>query len=233
MIEPCPRLVRLEARIITLALTFASFAVILVAPDAAADDRAAAKTHYEAATRFYDIHEYAAALKEYKAGYLVKPDPSFLYNIGQCYKKLDQPQQAREFFREYLKKAAPGDPRRALAEARLRELDLTEPEAPTSPPPVSNGPWGAPSDQPKKSGPVPAAAILPEQAQQQAAGVELSTDSPPREEAAHQPYYRTWWFWTVVGAAVVAGTVTAVVLAGSDNQLNVGGTTLGSRKVLQ
>jgi hypothetical protein len=45
-------------------------------------DRSAAKAHYEAATRLYDIHEYEAALKECKAGYLAKPDPAFLFNIG-------------------------------------------------------------------------------------------------------------------------------------------------------
>jgi hypothetical protein len=41
------------------------------------------------------------------------------------------------------------------------------------------------------------------------------TESPPVPEAAPaSPVYKTWWFWTGVGAVVVAGTVTAIVLAG-------------------
>jgi len=47
--------------------------------------------HYEAGTRLYDIHECEAALKKYKAGYLRRPDPSFLYNIGKCYKRHPKP----------------------------------------------------------------------------------------------------------------------------------------------
>ena len=99
-------------------------------------DKAAAMAHYEAGTRLYDIHEYDAALKEYKAGYLTRPDASFLYNIGQCYKRLGMPVQAREFFREYLKKAARDDRNRAQAEARLHELE-TEADGTTSRPPAS------------------------------------------------------------------------------------------------
>jgi hypothetical protein len=36
-------------------------------------DKALAKAHFEAATRLYDIHEYAKSLDEYKAAYLAKP----------------------------------------------------------------------------------------------------------------------------------------------------------------
>jgi hypothetical protein len=35
-------------------------------------DKVAANAHFEAATRLYDIHEYAKALEEYKAAYLAK-----------------------------------------------------------------------------------------------------------------------------------------------------------------
>jgi tetratricopeptide (TPR) repeat protein len=36
---------------------------------------------------------------------------------------------------------------------------------------------------------------------------------PPGPANSHQPIYATWWFWTGVGAAVVATTVTAIVLS--------------------
>lgn len=86
-------------------------------------DKAAAMAHFEAANRLYDIHEYAKALEEYKAAYLAKPDAAFLFNVGQCYRRLGRRVQALEFYREYLKKAPPDDPNRAYVEARIRDTD--------------------------------------------------------------------------------------------------------------
>jgi len=113
----------------------------LAAPALGADtDKAIAKAHFEAATRLYDIHEYAKALEEYKAAYLAKPDPAFLFNVGQCYRKLGKFDQALEFYREYLKKAAPDDPNRPNVEARMRNTDNSDifendaPPRPTAPP---------------------------------------------------------------------------------------------------
>jgi hypothetical protein len=73
-----------KTRIIAPLFALACLTAVQARPARAADDKVLAKAHYEAATRLYDVHEYAAALQEYKAGYLVRPDPSFLYNIGQC-----------------------------------------------------------------------------------------------------------------------------------------------------
>ena len=94
-------------------------------PTARAGDnrRATAKAHYETATRLYDIREYDKALLEYKSAYLAQPDPAFLFNIGQCHRKLGQNQQALNFFQEYLKKASPDDPNRSQVEARIRDIE--------------------------------------------------------------------------------------------------------------
>jgi tetratricopeptide (TPR) repeat protein len=89
----------------------------------AGDSRATAKAHYETATRLYDIREYDKALREYKSAYLAQPDPAFLFNIGQCHRKLGQNQQALNFFQEYLKKASPDDPNRSQVEARVRDIE--------------------------------------------------------------------------------------------------------------
>jgi len=70
-------------------LLVAAVVAVLAGPALGADgDKAAARAHFEAATRLYDIHEYAKALEEYKEAYLAKPDPAFLFNVGQCYRKL-------------------------------------------------------------------------------------------------------------------------------------------------
>jgi tetratricopeptide (TPR) repeat protein len=213
----------------------------------AADDKAIAKAHYEAATRLYDVHEYGDALKEYKAGYLTRPDPSFLFNIGQCYKRLGMPDQAREFFREYLKKAAPDDKNRAQAEARIRELDNLEaansaartassaepPSAFAAPDRTSAGKrTAAQASEKLPAPPFSAAPAIP--AGVDPAGVDLSASSATVPEKSEGAFYKTWWFWSGVGAVVVAGTVTAVLLLrGANDSPNVSGMTLGTRTVWQ
>ena len=115
-------------------------------------EKVAAKAHFEAATRLYDIHEYVKALEEYKAAYLAKPDPAFLFNVGQCYRRLGKFDQALEFYREYLKKTPPDDPNRANVEARIKDTDnsdvfendappkLTEPKTHPQPIPAQSPP---------------------------------------------------------------------------------------------
>lgn len=219
-----------EARIQAISLAWAIVCCAVIAPRTAtaAEDRAAAKAHYESATRLYDIHEYEAALEEYKAGYLVKPDPSFLYNIGQCYKKLGQAKKAREFFREYLRKADLDEQKRAQAEARLRELDAID--SATTPSPLVSPTRSEPEPAPRA---IPVTAASPEPAGTPAAGLDLSSTDTTGPEPSAQPYHKTWWFWTGVGAVVAAGTVTTILLLKGDNQLSIDQTSLGSRRVLQ
>jgi tetratricopeptide (TPR) repeat protein len=214
----------------------------------AVDDKVAAKAHYEAATRLYDVHEYGDALREYKAGYLTRPDPSFLFNIGQCYKKLGMPEQAREFFREYLKKAPSDDPNRSQAESRIRELTNLEnakaekpaantaaPHTAQTAPEVLEGGKSATTAPSEQSPGLPFSAAPAISLGTDPAGVDLSATALGQPDRAAPAYYKTWWFWTGVSAVVVAGTVTAVLLSrgGGGGSPNVPGTTLGTRTVLQ
>ena len=89
-----------------------------------ADNKATARAHYETATRLYDVGEYEKALAEFKSAYVAKDDPAFLFNIGQCYRKLGQEAEALNFFRRYLKKAPADDPNRAQVEARYRDTEV-------------------------------------------------------------------------------------------------------------
>jgi len=239
------RLRRLLAGFMTLALCMG------LAPlaQSAADDKVAAKAHYEAATRLYDVHEYDEALREYKAGYLTRPDPSFLFNIGQCYKKLGMPEQAREFFREYLKKAPSDDPNRSQAESRIRELTNLEtakadkpaantaaPHTSLTAPEVLEGGKSATTAPSEQSPGLPFSAAPAISLGTDPAGVDLSAAGLGQPDRATPAYYKTWWFWTGVGvgAVVVAGTVTALLLSrSSGGSPNVPGTTLGTRTVLQ
>jgi len=114
-----PRRGRFFAAAVLVAFSIAGFSPTVEA----GDSRATAKAHYETATRLYDIREYDKALVEFKSAYLAQPDPAFLFNIGQCYRKLGQNQQALNFFQEYLKKASPDDPNRSQVEARVRDIE--------------------------------------------------------------------------------------------------------------
>ena len=246
----CPVVVRAVRRVGSLLAGFvlAILCSALSLPALAAPDaKSVAKAHYEAATRLYDVHEYGEALKEYKVGYLARPDPSFLFNIGQCYKRLGQSEQAREFFREYLRKSAPDDPNRALAEARIRELDTREAVG-TVPPPVSGAaspptlttPKAGSGDSPatgaafEKAPALPWSAAGANTAGVNPAGLDLSASNTSQPDRSAPAFYRTWWFWSGVGAVVVAGTVTAVLLSrNGGGSPSVSGTTLGTRTVLQ
>jgi tetratricopeptide (TPR) repeat protein len=106
-------------------LVFLTFLAIALASSypAHADDKAMARAHYETAARLYDVGEYDRALVEFKDAYVAKPDPAFLFNIGQCYRKLGQEDQALDYYRRFLKVAAPDDPNRAQVEARLRDTE--------------------------------------------------------------------------------------------------------------
>jgi tetratricopeptide (TPR) repeat protein len=128
----------------------------------AGDRRATAKAHYETATRLYDIREYDKALLEYKSAYLAQPDPAFLFNIGQCYRKLGQNQQALNFFQEYLKKASSDDPNRSQVEARVRDIEAEaklQAEAAQAAAPVPAPEVAQPA--PEVVQPAPAAVVAP------------------------------------------------------------------------
>ena len=212
-------------------LALAASCLALALPARAGDaGKAAARGHFDAATRLYDIHEYADALKEYKAAYLGKPDPAFLFHIGQCYEKLGRPDEAREFFLDFLKKAPSGDPNRPEAEARMHPAASIPPTPPVPAPaqyaypaPVYPAPAAAPIQQ--TPAPVTYAASAPDQP----AGVDLSAPAAPAQASTGRPFYGTWWFWTGVGAVVVVGTVTALLLSSGGGGTNVA-TTLGTQK---
>jgi hypothetical protein len=218
-------------------------------------DKVAARAHYETATWMYEVREYAEALKEYKAAYIAKADPAFLFNIGQCYRKMDKNAEALDFFQQYLKKAPPDDPNRAQVEARIRNIQaglnsdydpFAKPEAvKTALPPVvevrpvsAPGPISLPepAQQPSARSSLPvqqqtAPTSVPTPSAGQPAGVDLAVSAPAKEDQVSKPIYGTWWFWTGVGAVVVAGTVTAIALSSRGGGTNVPGTTLGSRPV--
>lgn len=182
---------------ITSRLLLAATLLAAVAParSATADDRRGrrerddegvreAKRHFERGEKLYALARFADALQAYQRAFDAKPIPDFLFNIGQCYRNLDDYEAAIFSYRKYLR-LAPDAPNREQVEQLIRELENRQQRAesarlqlvakPRSPEPKDDDEEEAPS------------------------------------AAGDRPIYTRWWFWT--GIAVVGAAGGGVVYA--------------------
>ncbi len=107
-----------------LRLALIAALLLLCARPAAADD-ARARAHNESAKRLFNLGLFREAGAEYKQAYTESAKPAFLYNLGQCYKRLPalaDLELARWYFQGFLKNA-PDSPLRAHVEAELAKLE--------------------------------------------------------------------------------------------------------------
>jgi tetratricopeptide (TPR) repeat protein len=127
-------------------------ALLLVAAPAAAADRAAARAAYDEAVKHYNLGEFQQALDGFTVAYRETADPTLLFNLAQCSRKLGDHQKAVLLYRSYLR--ASGDATNtdevkrliaSLEEDIRREQESkqappqgVEPAAP-SPPPMIDG----------------------------------------------------------------------------------------------
>jgi tetratricopeptide (TPR) repeat protein len=73
------------------------------------------------------------AIAEFRRGYELRADPSFLFDIAECYRQLGLRDQALFFYRRYLT-AAPEGPDREDAEEQIAALEkAAKPPAPAPP----------------------------------------------------------------------------------------------------
>ena len=159
-----------------------------------------ARAHYEQAVANYNLDEYAPALAEFREAYRLKPDPSFLFNIAQCHRKLGETNAALDFFRKYLR-SLPDAPNRAEVERMVADLRARQAKAhvaaPDVPPPA---PAASVPVAPLPSVAAPADATPPPHVEA------LVTTTAPAPAAAPTPIYRRWWFWSALGV-VAAGAL--------------------------
>ncbi len=89
-----------------------------------ADDPAtrAAKRHFDRGEKLFALGKFDEALDEYQKAFDAKPLPDFLYNIGQCYRNLDQLDQAIFSFKKYLN-LSPDAPDKEKVEKLIDELE--------------------------------------------------------------------------------------------------------------
>lgn len=146
---------RLAACVILATITLAA-----PVPAAAADSTAAAAAHYKQGRKLYQVAEYARALDEFKAAYLARDDPAFLYNIAQCHRQLGDNRQALTFFKRYLADAPANVANRAEAENMVKDLEAKLAAAP-SPVPPAPPPAEAPPATPPAPAPTPTLTASP------------------------------------------------------------------------
>jgi len=107
------------------------------------------KEHYEKGKRFFDLAKYQEAAEEYEKAYLAAPDPVMLYNIGQCHRLNNEPEEAIRFYKNYLRNA-PNAQNRSDVEKKIAEMEKLADErrrlgtAPTTTPPVTTPPVTTP-----------------------------------------------------------------------------------------
>jgi Tetratricopeptide repeat len=169
--------------------------VLVLASPARGDESTTeqAKQHYENGSKQYDLGHWDEAIREYETAYELRPDPSFLYNLAQAYRRKGDAKRALDLYRNYLVKT-PKSPLRAEIEERIKSLQkqideansakpaLPALEPPASPlvPPSAPAEGAAPAVAPATSSP-PASPLVPPSAPAEGAApaVAPATSSPP------------------------------------------------------
>src|SRR5215831_7368740 len=85
-------------------------------------DPAAARAHYDRGRAYFEVDEYRKAIAEFKAAHIEKPDPAFLYNIAECYRRVGDLSEALQFYRRFLATAPADDKTRPIVEQRVADL---------------------------------------------------------------------------------------------------------------
>jgi tetratricopeptide (TPR) repeat protein len=167
--------------------------LIFTTTTARANSRDAARAAFHLGSQHYSLGEYKEALTAFKEAYRNYEDPSFLFNIAQCERQLDQRADAIRAYRMYLVNAPDAGNREEVRQLISRlEHELAEERATKAAPPPGVEP---PSAQPQAE-PRPAAT------QPFAPSETLTAAAPPQRDT---PTYKKWWVWTIVGVAVAGG----------------------------
>jgi tetratricopeptide (TPR) repeat protein len=158
-------------------------------------DAASARAHFDKGRTFFEVDEYRKAIAEFKAAHIEKPDPAFLYNIAECYRRLGDVPEALQFYRRFLATASPDDKARPVVEQRIADVKTVgeEPKVGATEPLSSGG------------GDSALALTAPNPAGEPAATL-VGTPSPSMRQAAG-PFYTRPWFLVTVGVVVVASVV--------------------------
>ena len=174
---------------------------------AAAD--AAGRAHFQRGQRLSAAGDYAAAYREFAAGYAVTKRPLFLFNMAEAARASGDVARARESYLEFLR-VDPTSALSATARARLDDLDRA---AGASPPDRAAPPPPAVTTVPPEPAREPLPLLPPSATRAQPPGMTSGDPAPAAplatSRAEDTPVWKKWPFWAVVGG-VIAGGVVAV-----------------------
>lgn len=175
-----------------------------------ASERARAAELTARASSAYRAQRYDTAAKLYERAFAIIPAVELQFNLGQCYRQLNQVPEARAAFARYLR-ARPQAPERAQIERWLADTsgDKVDPTPVSRAPASDKGPTAVPA----------AAAVAADRSQADqerdralgAASVEQVARDTPRNDRGPSVYER-WWFWTAIGVVAVGGATAAILL---------------------
>jgi hypothetical protein len=178
---------------------------------AAAAADASGRAHFQRGQRLSTSGDYAAAYREFAAGYAVTARPLFLFNMAEAARASGDRARARASYLEFLR-VDPTSALAATARARLAELDRAmtgspapDPAGPPSAPPaVATAPPARPELMPL----LPPSATRP----QPGDGEPLPADRlATRREVDRAPVWKKWPFWAAVGGVIAGGAIVFAV----------------------
>src|SRR5437879_4199849 len=80
-------------------------ALLCLSSLAGAENKEKARGLYRTGIQHYNLGEYVEALENFKSAYREFEDASFLYNIAQCQRVLDQKKEAMRSYRAFLRES--------------------------------------------------------------------------------------------------------------------------------
>jgi tetratricopeptide (TPR) repeat protein len=207
-------------RAVALGLFCLTSSLALGAPDESV--AAEARRHFSAGTDLYAKGRMEEALAEFEKANQLKPDPALLYDLAQTHRALGHDGTALTFYRAFLQ-AAPYAPNQEEVRSKIRileeELARVEAERKRVESTIAVAvARAAEAEEAKRiakelSSVAALQAARLEEAQKAAHEAELRAQQLLVKDKQHTPLYKKWWLWTIVGSVVVAGVVTAAVLA--------------------
>jgi tetratricopeptide (TPR) repeat protein len=164
------------------------------------------KAHLQRGLQLYRDGLYQNAIAEFESGYAALPRPAFLLNIAQAYRKLNQLEQARNYYQQFALRSPRSDPARAQAlaivdkiDAQLRAQAAESAHMPATTPPATR--------EPLETTPPVTTTAPPETTPPAVATVASPFATPPVAETPPTAHSRTAG-WTGVG--LIAGGTAAL-----------------------
>lgn len=195
------------------------------------EDMTRARAAHKKGQQLYQQGDYPGALDHFSRGYKLSGKSGFLFNMAESARQIGSKETAREMYMRYVRKHPTGK-HRATALQMCLQLKV----GPCPMDGVLEQPGGPRDELPDKLPPLPKAKARvttppPAGVSRTRPATHLKTGAlkpvehpqkdylppPPPPAGVHEesstPFYKHWAFWTGVGAVIIAGGVTAVVLA--------------------